>query len=133
VSRAPDKAVVDRHRPFFMLGLQLNETLDGVGFFVSVNYSVVRSAHEDQIGEGVPLGVCLPIVVARSARVGSLDVADLTNHRVPLDQRNRAAGECTAVAGEREQTLNRALAWSLRFTAGCHKTTSPNKLLLGHH
>src|ERR1700730_6727510 len=71
----------------------------------------------------MPLAVCLLIVVARSARLCSLDVADLANHRVPLDQCSSAAGEGTAVAGEREQTLNRALGWSLRSTTRSHKTT----------
>src|SRR5690348_1464752 len=74
----------------------------------------------------MPLRVCLLLVVTRSAGFGSLDVADLANHRVPLDECSRAAGEGTAVAGEREQTLRRALVRSLRFTARCHKTTFSN-------
>ena len=72
LSRAIDKVVVDRCSPFSMLDFQLGETLDGIGFFVSVNHSVVRSAHEDQICEGMPRGVCLLIVVARSAGLAAL-------------------------------------------------------------
>ena len=115
-----------------MLGFQLNETLDGVGFFVSVNYSVVRSAHKDQIGEGVPLGVCLPLVLARSARVGSLDVADLATVSPWISAVWQRGNAQRLLESANKRLIVRSLG-PFDSRRGATRPPFRNKLLLGHH
>jgi hypothetical protein len=71
---------------------------------ISVNHVVMNWAEQNQIREGVPLGVALRVIVPRTAGLARLDVANATGYfaRGSVDDGNGASWECARVPGNSE-------------------------------
>ena len=90
-------------------GFDLEQFLDGIRLGMIVHDLVVGGAQQEQVIKAVARFVALIGVVAGALGAAGLDVADLTRERAAfgINQRQRAAGKGTPVAGDGKEPLDR--------------------------
>jgi len=91
----------------FVISFYLQEPINRVRLFVTIDNVVVPAAHEDQVPEAVASRGALLWIVASASRFRPFDVADFSNNCASLDEHRGAARKCAPIARVGEEALDR--------------------------